>query len=291
MLLFELRVLLLVPVLLRHSSCHVIVDGPTAEGYVSTLVDIGSEGKTVATAADATVEGSAPTSVEDSDRNGFDTAAFDLDNLREQLDALKKLVSASPSPELRKRLRKLERQLENLEKSKKAAERRLELLDPCLDMSITRLGRTSPASADALKQLASDRLPRVGPDELDLHLMVAVCVNELTDDDLDKFRRGELSVLPAALGLAAGQPEASAYAVRLDAEFWNALRDASADLSAKLAEQRTSESKFSAFGDMSLRKFGFFVAFAFAGPCIRYLWQSASAKARLVPLREAKKRK
>merc|ERR1740121_2273984 len=99
-----------------------------------------------------------------------------------------------------------------------------------------KLGARRPSTLGALRQLSSGKLKQQDAANIELLRMTAVCINELTDEELQDAKAGaKLTALPKHLVDKAGKPEARDYVAALDAKIWEELQLVAKTLLAQLA--------------------------------------------------------
>jgi hypothetical protein len=155
--------------------------------------------------------------------------ADSIKDLGSKLETLQHLLSekGDVDPAMQERLKGLKSQLQGLgldfNDGPKVDKGMTELMGGCMTMSLKRIG-IRPSSIGALRQLAADKLSQKEGSILEMIRMVAVCINELTMDDLKLFKRGKLEKLPKTIVDAAKGSEGEKQVLDFDAQMWESLK-------------------------------------------------------------------
>lgn len=127
-----------------------------------------------------------------------------------QLKALLKAKGENADPALLKQLEGLQGQLEKLGMadmlSDEPKEENAELLTACTVMSVKRIGATRMSLLENLRKSGEDEITKEEAKDIDLFRQTCVCINELTQGDLDDYRANHerMRILP---GKMAGQAQ------------------------------------------------------------------------------------
>jgi type VI protein secretion system component VasK len=210
----------------------------------------GQEVEAASPASEVEVEAASPASEEEvepeADANSDASAEKIVDSAKElseklgQLKALLDKKGDGADPALKARLEGLEQQLSglglgNLVNPEQASSPELrEFLGSCVMMSLKRAGAQRPATLAALARLADKETTMERAGDFEFVRMVAVCVNEMTDDDLREIKSGKLTVLPKGLAAKAADPESKAEVLKIDAPVWAELQVVAAAMQKQL---------------------------------------------------------
>mmetsp|Transcript_58830 Transcript_58830/g.117716 ORF Transcript_58830/g.117716 Transcript_58830/m.117716 type:complete len:253 (+) Transcript_58830:77-835(+) len=144
--------------------------------------------------------------------------------LREKFGELQAMVEAragTVEPELLAKVAELREQLQALERQEG-----VNRLSDCASMAAIRLGGASNSEVMAeLKELAEGKLLPADAAQRELFRMTAVCVGNVTEQELAEFRGGNFSQLPDAYAELAAEPSAEAKVLGLDPDSWRSLAD------------------------------------------------------------------
>jgi hypothetical protein len=211
---------------LAAAFCAVCVTGQEVEAATPA-----SEVEVVAPEADANSAATAETIVD---------SAKELSEKLGQLKALLDKKGDAADPVLKERLEGLEQQLSGLGLSsfvnpEQASSPELrEFLGSCVMMSLRRAGAQRPATLSALARLADKETTMERAGDFEFVRMVAICVNELTDDELKEIKTGRLTVLPKGLAAKAAEPESKAEVLKIEAPVWAELQVVAAAMQKQL---------------------------------------------------------
>jgi hypothetical protein len=163
--------------------------------------------------------------------------------LQEKLAQLKALLDKkgdAADPALKERLEGLTQQLSGLglgsllgEEQASSPELR-EFLGGCVMMAMRRSGPQRPATLGALAKLADKETTPERAGDFELARMVAVCVNDMSDEELAQFKSGKLAVLPKAMAAKAADPESKAEVLKIEAPVWAELQVVAAAMQKQL---------------------------------------------------------
>jgi len=199
-------------------------------------------GQEVEAAAPAS-EVEAAVAPEGADAAAAETIVDSAKELSEKLGQLKALLDKkgdAADPVLKERLEGLEQQLSGLGLSslvnpEQASSPELrEFLGSCVMMSLRRAGAQRPATLGALSRLADKETTMARAGDFEFVRMVAICVNELTDDELKEIKTGKLTVLPKGLAAKAAEPESKAEVLKIEAPVWAELQVVAAAMQKQL---------------------------------------------------------
>jgi hypothetical protein len=211
---------------LAATFCTICVTGQEVETATPA-----SEAEVVAPEADANSDAAVETIVD---------SAKELSEKLGQLKALLDKKGDAADPVLKERLEGLEQQLSGLGLSslvnpEPASSPELrEFLSSCVMMSLRRAGAQRPATLSALARLADKETTMERAGDFEFVRMVAICVNELTDDDLKEIKTGRLTVLPKGLAAKAAEPESKAEVLKIEAPVWAELQVVAAAMQKQL---------------------------------------------------------
>jgi len=188
------------------------------------------------------VEVVAPDADANSDAAAAETIVDSAKELSEKLGQLKALLDKkgdAADPVLKERLEGLEQQLSGLGLSslvnpEQASSPELrEFLGSCV-MILRRAGAQRPATLGALARLADKETTMERAGDFEFVRMVAICVNELTDDELKEIKTGKLTVLPKGLAAKAADPESKAEVLKIEVPVWAELQVVAAAMQKQL---------------------------------------------------------
>lgn len=166
----------------------------------------------------------------------LEDSATELAQKLEQLKALLDAKGDSADPDLKARLAGLSGQLASLGLGDMAenlgggglpqSKELTEFLTVCVGLSMKQMtGAGGRGQANlALKLLAKDKLKPEQAKTMDMWKLTATCINELTEEELQQFKKKKLSKLPKAHVENAKKPEAEKQVLELDEQIWGELK-------------------------------------------------------------------
>jgi len=153
--------------------------------------------------------------------------------LQEKLGQLRALLDAKgegADPALKERLQGLESQLKTLGLDglgggvAGANPELTEFLGACVAMSMRRVGMQRPATLGALRKLVQGKLPPAEAAKNELWRMVAVCITDFKEDELQSYKSGKVKILPKVYVDESKKPEAEKKVLEIDDQVWEELR-------------------------------------------------------------------
>jgi len=153
--------------------------------------------------------------------------------LQEKLGQLRALLDAKgegADPALKERLQGLESQLKTLGLDglggggAGSSPELTEFLSACVAMSMRRVGMQRPATLGALRKLVQGKLPPAEAAKNELWRMVAVCITDFKEDELQSYKSGKVKILPKVYVDESKKPEAEKKVLEIDDQVWEELR-------------------------------------------------------------------
>jgi len=177
----------------------------------------------------------------------FVDSAMELQDKLGQLRALLDSKGDAADPALKERLASLETQLSslglgNLGAPKNAAPTRelLQFIMGCVTMSMRRVGVKRPSTIGALRRLANEQLTRQDASLMEIYRMSATCITEFTDDELEQYKAGKLTVLPKAFVEKAKTEDGKQNVLKLDDSIWTSMQTVAASIIKEIGEDAPS---------------------------------------------------
>jgi len=169
---------------------------------------------------------------EEVDGASLQDSAQELSDKLAQLTALLDAKGEGADPELKARLDGLKAQLGGLGLgdmmdgggAMAPSPELTEFLTGCVAMSVRRAGAQRPATVSALRRLADDKLSPEEAAKVDLWRMVGACINDLTQQELEQFKSGQLVMLPKAYVEMSKKPEVEESVKSIEATMWSELK-------------------------------------------------------------------
>jgi len=227
-----------------------------------------SEGDKSASAGAATGETGGDASMA-SAQQYMDSAA----ELQEKLTLLQKLLDAkgeNVDPELKEKMEGLKGSLSSLGFTMDGVKGSLEgevqipkeLATACMAMSVHRAGARRLTTLEGLKRMANPDLKPEDAKNVEIIKMVAVCINEITELELEDVKAGKARPLPKVLANKAATAEGETQVLALSAGDWKVIRRAAKEISGSLSTGKgDGGSSLAAFGWLAAIPVGFAVLF------------------------------
>lgn len=147
-------------------------------------------------------------------------------DMREKFRQLQELVSArgeDVDPAVLERVAALQKQLEELE-SRQQEQERNDRPPACLGLAVNQLFSNRKAEIEEqLKELADGKVQAADAAKLDLFRLTAVCIRNVTDEEIREFVAGKGEGLQEAHVEQAFQPESEALVLGLGVDDWEEL--------------------------------------------------------------------
>jgi len=176
-----------------------------------------------------------------SDEEKGEDFAKSAQELQDKLNQLRALLDASGDkhPELKEQVANLEKTIAGLGMGIDGAEmgstpELQEFLGGCILMSMKRIGMRRPSALSGLRQLANSDVKQDEVASNELVRMVAVCINELSDQELQEHKAGKLQQLPKVHVDKAQTEDGKAQVLAIEEAVWKELRRVAAALQKQL---------------------------------------------------------
>jgi len=193
-------------------------------------------------AADAAEAGEGMT--DDAKAEAYANSYGELQDKMSQLQSLLAAKGEGADPELKERLASLQKQLGGLglgdiggAPEPGSNPELTEFLTGCVIMSMKRIGMQRMSTIESLSKVVEDKMSPEQASKNELWKMVAICVSEFTDKDLENFKRGKLDKLPSAYVAMAKEPKAETAVMEIEKEIWAELKLVAAGLVKQLGNQ------------------------------------------------------
>jgi len=153
--------------------------------------------------------------------------------LQDKMSQLQSLLAAKgegADPDLKERLASLQKQLGGIglgaepEMAPGSNPEFTEFLTGCVTMAMRRAGISRMSTVDALKRVSDDKMSPEQCSKNELWRMVAICVSEFTDKDLENFKSGKYQTLPSAYVAMAKEAKAETAVMEIDSAIWAELK-------------------------------------------------------------------
>lgn len=215
-------------------------------------------------------------SAEEAEAAGEDAAASPQDDeekaqqfvdsakeLQDKLGQLKELLAMKgegADDDMKERLQNLEKQLDSLgldslTGAMSGNDYGPELgnfLGACVGMVMKRMGPRKPTTTGALRRLAQEGFTREQAKEIEFGRMVAVCISDLTDQELKQYKSGSLKVLPQAMADTAAKLDSKSYLDNIEDVIWVELKKVCQGLVKELGGDDVSQPASNFFGLLAL---------------------------------------
>jgi len=172
--------------------------------------------------------------------------------LQEKLTLLQKLLDAKGEgvdPELKEKMDSLKGSLSSLGFTMNGVQDSLgglaegqtaitnELATGCLAMSVHRAGARRLSTLEGLRRFASLEIKPEDAKSIELVKLVAVCINEISQADIDDLKAGKAKALPKNLADKA-KTEGEAHVLAFNSADWGMLRRAAKEMSGSLNRKK-----------------------------------------------------
>jgi len=170
----------------------------------------------------------------------------ELQDKMQQLQSLLAAKGEGADPELKERLASLQQQLGALGMGDGAAPEAgsnpelTEFLTGCVIMSMRRIGIQRMSTIESLSKVVDGKMSPEQASKNDLWKMVAICVSEFTDKDLENFKAGKYDKLPSAYVAMSKEPKAEKAVMEIEDAIWAELKLVAATLVKQLGGQESS---------------------------------------------------